>query len=366
MQALVILLLLCLGASFAPPQVVSEAVRTDVLRLEATASIWLADTTPQERNSSAGQFAIFKLKSIQEMAAIRFDAQPVRGREVVSARLFLHKAGGNMLRYLRVSTVNQDWVAGTSDRPYGPADGATYLWADANNRRAWSYPGSEFADVVMGMGHSITTYAAHRQEQNDWISVPLTPELVYALALNQTDGLAVMDGGNPAYFNNFIHGAQAGLHAPYIEVVAGKPLDRDSRHTTCHRGTCARPRPCRHAAPSESRSSLTPAYSPGRCSSTASPYRAGRCRTRRRCQRPVWSRTTSGLGVPRRSGPVVFYLDTLEPRQIPHARRGGRRPRRGCLTSRATHRAVSRGAARVRSAWRAGPAERHSRAHQGR
>ena len=201
-RALVLVLLVCLRASSMRLSSSALPMAPDTVRLKATASIWLADTTPDERNSSGGLAATFKLKSIQEMAAIRFDAQPVEGLLVRSARLFLHPAGRHMLRYLRVSTVNQDWETGASRRAYGLADGATYLWADATRQRAWSYAGSEFADVVMGMGHTITTYGQYRQEPGGWISVPLSSELVYALAAGNTDGLAVMDGGNLAYFNN--------------------------------------------------------------------------------------------------------------------------------------------------------------------
>ena len=262
----------------------------------ATASIWLADTTPQERNSSAAQFWVFKLKSIQEMAAIRFDNRPLRGREVRSARLFLHKAAAGMLRYLRVSTVNQDWVDGRGQQPYGPADGATYAWADATHQRPWSYPGSEFADVVMGMGHSITTYAEQRQEPGDWISVELTPELVYALGTGSTDGLAVMDGGNPAYFNNFIHSAQARAHAPYIEVVTGDPLV----------AAPAAPQVTAEAAPSHAhlatgaiedrRCNLTPTCFRGSWSSTASQCRDGRSLFHHWSPTRAGSRTTFGAG----------------------------------------------------------------------
>ena len=199
------------------------ASESNVVRLRATADIWLADTTRQERNGNAGRDPEFKLKSIQEMAAIRFNAKPVSGKEVLSARLFLHKASRSMLRYIRVSTVGQDWEEGVS-RSFGAANGATYLWADATRKRAWSYPGSEFADVVMGMGQTITTYGEIKQERNNWISVSVTPELIYALAAENTDGLAVMDGGNPGYFNNLIHSVQSGIYAPYLEVVVGKPL----------------------------------------------------------------------------------------------------------------------------------------------
>ncbi len=314
-QTLVLLLLVCLRvpAPLLRPAV-SPAAHREVIRLKATASLWLADTTPQERNSSAGQFAIFKLKSIQEMAAIRFDAQPVKGKEVISARLFLHKAGGNMLRYLRVSTVSQDWEAGASGRPYGPADGATYLWADANHRRAWSYPGSEFADVVMGMGHSITTYAEYRQEAGDWISVELTPELVYALAAGNTDGLAVMDGGNLAYFNNYIDSAHAGNNAPYIEVEAGSALDT----TPAQPKVTAEPAPANaHMGSGAIKIAVEPApdafcwqlkIDGQPVPRWQVPYPPAVARTGREQDQIQSGRT------PHR-GPVVFYLDTLEPAQ---------------------------------------------------
>ncbi len=312
-QTLVLLLLLYQGVS-PPPPTVAPQIGTAVVRLTATESIWLADTTPAERNSSAGQFPVFKLKSIQEMAAIRFDARSVRGQEVRSARLFLHKSGASMLRYLRVSTVNQDWVAGTSNQPYGPANGATYLWADASHKRAWSYPGSEFADVIMGMGHSITTYAEFQPEQGDWISVPLTPELVYALASDHTDGLAVMDGGNPAYFNNFIHGAQAENYAPYIDVQVGGPLiEKPSAPQVT-----AEPAPAHaHLATGAIKVSVQP--DPGVFCWTLEldgkpvprwqvPYPPAVSRTGRE-----QDNIRSGRKIP--SGPVVFYLDDLEPRQ---------------------------------------------------
>ena len=231
--ALVLLLLVCQQVPPTPfRRTVLPATASSVIRLQSTSSIWLADTTPEERNSSAGLAATFKLKSIQEMAAIRFDARPAKGLLVRSARLFLHTTGRNMLRYLRVSTVNQDWVAGESRRAYGPADGATYLWAEAGSRRPWSYPGSEFADVIMGMGHSITTYAQYRQEPGGWISVPLTPELIYALAAGNTDGLAVMDGGQPCLLQQFhrrrLRGKQGAVH----RTGSRRGADRDPGSTT--------------------------------------------------------------------------------------------------------------------------------------
>jgi len=196
----------------------------ETVRLKATADIWLSDATPEERTSSAGKLPQFKIKSIQEMAAIRFDASPAKGREVLGATLFLRRAGPDHLRYLRVSTVNGDWVEGNSTQPYGPADGATYKLADTATKRPWAWPGSEFCDVIMSSGYTLDTWAERKELPDGWVSVALTPELIYALVAGDTDGLAVMDGGDLAYHNNFIHSVQSGANAPYIEAQLGKPL----------------------------------------------------------------------------------------------------------------------------------------------
>ena len=195
----------------------------EVIRLRAMADVWLS-SVPGERNKSSGKNARLKLKTIQEMAAIRFDSAPAKGREVVSARLYLRRAGRDMLRYVRVSTVNQNWVEGNTERPHGPADGATYLYADHASKRPWAWPGSCFADVIMTSGNSLATWAECEKLENGWISVKLTPELIYAMAVDDTDGLAVMDGGNLTYHNNYVHSFQSPGSEPYVEVELGGRL----------------------------------------------------------------------------------------------------------------------------------------------
>ena len=195
----------------------------ETVRLKATADIWLSDCG-NERHTSGGKCRQFKIKSIQEMAAIRFDASPAKGREVLKATLFLRRAGADMLRYIRVSTVNQDWAEGTSAQGYGPANGATYCLADAATKRPWAWPGSEFCDVIMSSGNTLDTWAERKELADGWLSVALTPELVYALACGDTDGLAVMDGGNLAYHNNMIHSSESKGGEPYIEVELGGQL----------------------------------------------------------------------------------------------------------------------------------------------
>ncbi len=115
--------------------------RADVIKLQVTADIWLSAFNERERNSSSGKVERLKLKSIQEMAAVRFYPRPILGREVLSARLFLHTTQtNNQLRYIRISTVNQDWVEGNTRQSYGPWDGATYNYADHAGRKPWAWP----------------------------------------------------------------------------------------------------------------------------------------------------------------------------------------------------------------------------------
>ncbi len=197
------------------------------VRLKATADIGVSDVVWQgndERVASWGLSKRFKLKSIQEMGVIRFDATPARGREVLGAKLFLHRAGKDMLRYIRVSTVNGDWEEGATPGDYGPPSGACFNYADWDSKREWAWPGSQLCDVIMGAGNSLHYWPECKKLDGGWLSVDLAPELVYALAAGDTDGLAVQDGGNLAYFNNFIHSVQSGEFAPYIEVVLGREL----------------------------------------------------------------------------------------------------------------------------------------------
>ena len=79
----------------------------EIIRLNSIADIWLSDATLSERDSSAGKNSCFKLKSIQEMGAIRFDVTPVKGKKIESAKLYLRIKGRDMLRHIRVSTISQ-------------------------------------------------------------------------------------------------------------------------------------------------------------------------------------------------------------------------------------------------------------------
>ncbi len=264
----------------------------ETVRLKATADIWLSDANPQERSSSAGKANRFKLKTIQEMGAIRFDASPAKGREVLKAALLLRRAGADKLRYVRVSTVNGDWVEGNTAQQYGQADGATYMYADHAGKRPWTWPGSQFCDAIMGAGNTLVCWAERKELEDGWIAVELAPELVYALVAGDSDGLAVMDGGNLAYQNNFIYSCQAAGSEPYVEVELGKRL------------TAAPPTPQIKAEPAPERAHLASGAVKVTISGAGDVF--------------CWRLALDGRPAPRwcvkhpaANGPTIFYLEDL-------------------------------------------------------
>ena len=196
-----------------------------IVKMPSTADIWLSDANAKERQSSSGKARRFKLKSIQEMAAIRFNTEPVRGKEILSARLYLHCKGNiDHLKYIRLSTITQDWEEGNSSRDYGKASGATFEFADANSGKPWAWPGSDFTDVSFSSGNSLACWDEVRKEREGWISVAVLPDLIYAMTVGDSDGLAIAEGGTISLFNLYFSSHENGGFEPYLLVETGKEI----------------------------------------------------------------------------------------------------------------------------------------------
>lgn len=214
-------LLLCLS-----PGAVAADQASATVRLKATADIWVSSQSWQgidEKLLCWGDREKFKLKTIQEMAVLRFDASGIKGREVRGARLFLKALDpktADRLRHIRFSTVNQDWSEGKGEK-----SGSCYALADLESKRPWSWPGSDFSDVVMGNGNTLTDYRERREEKDGWLSVQITPAMLYAMSVGDTDGLALQEGGNHWRNNNLFASVQAGADGPYLDVELGGKLD---------------------------------------------------------------------------------------------------------------------------------------------
>jgi len=199
--------------------------RGKLVWLDATADAWLSDATESERNSSGGRVKKFKLKSVQEMAAIRFDVSAVKGKEILNARLFINALQSDrQIRYLRLSTINQNWEEGIGRKAYGPGDGATFNHADHASKRPWAWEGSQFCDAAFSSGQTLSSWAEIEKKKLGWISVEVDPKLIYAMAVGDSDGLAIQEGGTIALFNNFIQSSDSG-QAPFLLIEPGQDLD---------------------------------------------------------------------------------------------------------------------------------------------
>ena len=203
---------------------IAASASGETAQLKATADIWVS-SEPEEVAFSAGRYGQFKLKTIQELAAIRFEATPAAGREILKARLLLHREGETMLRNILVSTVSADWEEGTNAKRLAPGDGATFNYADSGARRLWALPGSQMCDVIFGAGYSLHAVSERRELEDGWISVDVPADLVYCMVSGDSDGLCVTEGGSLALFNNFISSVQSKF-PPRLEVELGAKLDK--------------------------------------------------------------------------------------------------------------------------------------------
>ena len=186
----------------------------------------IADTSLQayvgEINCNSGAVANLRIKGNEHYLLLKFELAPIAGWQVRRAKLYLHDSHPNMLRTLGLSTVAADWEEGTGDG--GPArDGCTFTraaWPDG----LWAGPGSDFLDVALTGGHTITRYADIQPGADGWFSVDLDPMLVHAMMSGASYGLCVSDEKGQTRHNNDVHSREQANFAPYLEVEGG-PAD---------------------------------------------------------------------------------------------------------------------------------------------
>ena len=200
-----------------------EALASEVMKFPARSILWVSDANKAERNRSFDAANRFKLKSIQELAVMRFDASKVKGRHINSARLYLKPARPVRVRHIRVSTVTQRWKSRQDLGATSRQRASTWTFADPVARTPWAWPGSVLADVIMSSGNSIATWDETKTAANGWLYVEIPPHIVYAVAAGLSDGLAVADGGTIALDNNYFHGSGT-EHRPYLWINSGKKI----------------------------------------------------------------------------------------------------------------------------------------------
>jgi len=208
----VMALVLFLPAQGAPPE---------ALRLPCTADTQLS-ASPGEEHLNGGGRSSLRLKGIEDLSILDFDASPLRGRIVEEARLFVFPVGPHKLRTLGISSIGTKWNEGAgTGSPAKPGE-CTFSEA-AHGERPWGPPGSDFYAVSFGRGGSIWFDRDLKAEAEGWCSLEIPPPILHALAEGNSFGLALADEHSQTMHNNSVYSREQSGKGPYIVVSRWKP-----------------------------------------------------------------------------------------------------------------------------------------------
>jgi len=205
-----------------------EAVRLPVVR-----DTWFSNVGPEADGANGGAEKL-KVKSIQEMSLVDFDPAPLQGRIVSSALLHVRLSGDERLQRMTVGGFSAPWVEGTATG-YAPQAGSSTHNHREHPDVAWSHPGGDLCDVILGrsaaMWHSS---AATAPDADGWQQIVVEPRVIAARAAGISYGCFVFDDTGSEWTrdgekfslrlfpNRFFYSREAGQRrAPYFTVVLG-------------------------------------------------------------------------------------------------------------------------------------------------
>ena len=207
-STLLLLLSLCLT--------LAAGIQSDEpVRLSCTADTNLS-SYETEHTLNYGKATRIRLKGIQMLGLFRFDVEPIKGRVVRSARLYLRYAGTDrMLRTLGFSTVSSPWEEGNGqgDRRLGEAcfDQAKL------GARNWAEEAVDFAEAIF-TPPGAWGYADIRDEDNGWISCSVPSAVVQAMVSGLATGIVVTDEKGQTAANNDVFSREQSGSGPYLVV----------------------------------------------------------------------------------------------------------------------------------------------------
>ncbi|HET6204521.1 MAG TPA: hypothetical protein VFI25_17150 [Planctomycetota bacterium] len=189
----------------------AQAPSSSEVRLPATADASIC-VHPSERSFNTGAATRIRLKGNEHLLVLDFDASSLAGLRVADARLFLHPAGPVKLKTLGVSTVSSRWKEG--DGNGREREGAVTFLVSGDG----PWPGGDFLAVSFGRGGSAWEAADLREEAEGWISTPVPPAFVEAMAAGRSFGLAVSDEKGQTRWNNDFFSREEPGAGPYLLV----------------------------------------------------------------------------------------------------------------------------------------------------
>jgi hypothetical protein len=117
-------------------------------------------------------------------ALLAFDMSPAKGMRIGKAVLRVHrKPDPTPLTMVGISTISGSghWSEGEMN----------YFFA--RKGQPWSYPGSDLADVIFGLGGSLYAYVKANDAGNGWYEIDIPPQIAVALATGDQFGLMLTD-----------------------------------------------------------------------------------------------------------------------------------------------------------------------------
>lgn len=165
-------------------------------RFGVTRDTWLS-AVGAEANGSNGGSPRLKLKSIQELSIVDFDAEKWIGREILEAELFLKVAGDEPIERVTVSTITSDWIEGDATG-YQIAEGVSTFAHRIHAMERWRGP--DVTSVCIGHGGSF--YASNdalpasdgqSPSRDGWVRIAVPEKVLRARCMGLSFGLVLMD-----------------------------------------------------------------------------------------------------------------------------------------------------------------------------
>ncbi|MEI7880544.1 MAG: hypothetical protein WCI95_06685 [bacterium] len=183
------------------------------------------------RHESCGGRDVIGLRSLSEIALLRFDLAPLENMRPVEAVLRLHRPDGapGSLPVVGISTIRAEWHPGTA-KDYTLDPGASsYEWAqtcaDSAGCVPWAGAGTAITDVAFGNAGSRRTVVAlpnlGEPGKDGWWTIPVPGKLVAQMQTGFACGLVVMDEKGQREVRTRPHSVHSDF-PPTLEVTAEK------------------------------------------------------------------------------------------------------------------------------------------------
>ncbi|MEY4568086.1 MAG: hypothetical protein RLY14_3056, partial [Planctomycetota bacterium] len=169
-----------------------KASQSKTVKLPVTRDTWLS-SADKERQGSNGGATKLKFKSYQEMSVVDFDPDSLKGFVIEEAYLYLNVDQKFPLLTVTTSSLSAPWVEGDATG-YNVVAGVSSFDNRVHPDQPWSYPGSDFTSVVLGIGNSWWASAdATPRDEKGWQQIPVSSQVMAARIADLSYGILVFD-----------------------------------------------------------------------------------------------------------------------------------------------------------------------------